>query len=186
MKSRLKAKGVGLALLLLLLVLPILAACAGPKGNEGLAGPPGSQGQQGIQGIPGPAGDQGIPGTQGIAGERGPRGLVGPRGPEGAPAVQPESSIMTMGAVVEKQVFDIYGSGFSPAEVVVLTVTSPAGSTLILVGVDAGKDGSFKTSFPTKETPWPAAVVPGVYTLKATGSTGSVASWPLIVVKSAK
>ena len=146
---------------------------AGPAGDDGIAGPPGSPGSAGPAGPPGAQGDTGAAGASGSSGSQGstgPAGPPGPPGPGGPSIALAASSIVPSGDTVT-----VWGAGFANGETVSVIVTAAiAGMDLNVVGGEANRSGAFSLS---ASLTLPA----GVYTLKATGDSGSVAVAPLLV-----
>lgn len=149
---------------------------AGPAGDDGIAGPPGSPGSAGPAGPPGAQGDTGAAGpsgssgSQGSAGPAGPAGAPGPPGPGGPSIALTASSIEPGGDSVT-----VWGAGFSDGEAVsVVVVAAVAGQDINVVGGAANRSGAFSLS-DTLNLP------AGVYTIMATGDSGSVAVAPLLV-----
>lgn len=147
--------GVGAVVLL----LAGLVACQGPQGQAGPAGVPGPEGQQGN------------------AGPVGERGLMGPPGPVN---FEPGAAIT---AVLTKTDVTVQGSGFTPDEVVMLRIPNSQQGGLdtfldlpqgALVKVNDG--GAFTATFPIKTI---SKARPGVYSVRALGTKGGLATAPI-------
>lgn len=78
-----------------------------------------------------------------------------------------------------KPALSVVGSGYAPYEVALVEVLLGGGKNPIIVG---GKLVSDAATFNVKAA-LSTAVAPGIYTVRATGTGGSVATTPLIVVK---
>ena len=71
------------------------------------------------------------------------------------------------------------GSGYAPYEIALVEVLLGGGKNPIIVG---GKLVNDAQTFNVKAA-LSTAVTPGIYTVRVTGTGGSIASTPLIVVK---
>ena len=127
----------------------------------------------------------GPPGPQGPQGERGPSGESGPAG---KPAYQPEAAIMLSPSVVEldkaikpiTKAITVTGSGFMPGERV--EAAMPNATELRFALGTANDYGAFSASMSvTYMVKW-GVTEAGLYTVKAEGDKGSVASSPLTIV----
>jgi hypothetical protein len=188
---------------MLALIAAFVVACkgdAGPAGERGPAGPAGAAGATGPAGPAGPAGAAGPAGPAGSAGAQGPHGQVGSTGLTGqAGATGPAGVAGGLAAVVfvydsaggvETGIVDIKtgpttvnisGAGFTPAEVVTLTIESGAGSTKL--NTAAAVEGNLSGAFYVQNVALPTSVKVGdVLTIKATGSKGKIGFGPLIIV----
>jgi hypothetical protein len=92
-----------------------------------------------------------------------------------APAVVLEQLTVEEG----KPTLSVVGSGFAPYEIALVEVLIGGGKNPIILG---GKMVTDAASFNVKAA-LGTAVTPGIYTIRATGTGGSIASTPLIVVK---
>lgn len=168
-------------LLLLSAAVFVFAACKGGEGPQGLQGAKGDTGAQGLQG---PKGDTGVVGPQG---PRGDPGATGPKGAPGDPATPKAARIDVEGrlgfvAVEQGKGLTVYGSGFLPSEnVLIIIVNASQAGDFILQSVVANAGGAFTVTPKGANALLPASIVPGVYTLKATGEKGSLATTPLII-----
>ena len=149
---------------------------AGPAGDDGIAGPPGSPGSTGPAGPPGAQGDTGAAGSRGSSGSSGSQGPAGSTGPPGPPGPGGPSIALTASSIVPGgDTVTVWGAGFTDGEAVsVVVVSALAGHDLNVVGGEANSSGAFSLS---DSLHLPA----GVYTIRATGDSGSVAVAPLLV-----
>ena len=175
----------GLVLMLTLVATLVIAGCSGsdgaqgpqgPKGEPGLPGNPGLPGVQGIQGIPGLPGNPGLPGLQG------PPGADGQDGAQIAAGIMLDKSVFVLGA---DKTFTMTGYGFLPNEVVIAKLET-AQDNLILVGATANAYGAFQVNPQDLDLTSLGALSAGVFTLRVTGTEGSLASAPMMFVESAK
>ena len=124
-------------------------------------------------------------GPAGVAGSAGPAGPAGP--PGAASEIRAATLVITpMSGLAGKTKLTIYGSGFVPEENV-RVILGIEGADIGLADRDTGgivvadDKGAFKLKnrggIPRKEV-----INPGVYTVKAIGDKGSMASAPLEVV----
>ena len=105
----------------------------GSQGEPGIEGPAGAAGAPGVDGSQGAAGPQGNQGDQGAVG---PQGIEGPAGPEGAAGSSGDGRTLGNLTAID---FQIYGYGYSVAEVV---YTVPEGARFILTGLSPGTNAS--------------------------------------------
>jgi len=148
----------------------VLAACEGPKGPQGAPGPAGPTGAAG------PAGAAGAAGARGPAGERGP---AGPAGAAGKSAVSPEANLdVSPASVPQNRPVTVAGSGFAAGESVLAVIVAAIDKEdFILVGADASASGAFSRA----SVAIPTSIKAGVYTVRATGEKGTVATAPLVI-----
>lgn len=140
MKNFVKVVGVILAVLLISLMI---AGCTGPQGQQGLQGPTGPTGAQG------PAGPQGEQGPQGPAGPQGEQGLQGPIG-VGYTAdivvcnmnIAPYEYYAICSCGIFQTIY-IFGSCFTPGEVVTITICD---RNCIIAKATANECGAFKVT----------------------------------------
>ena len=176
----------GLVLMLTLVATLVIAACSsgdpgaqgpqGPGGLPGLPGNPGAAGLQGVQGEPGLPGNPGLPGLQGVA------GVDGSDGAQIAAGVMLDKTVFVLG---EDETFTLTGFGFMPNEVVIGKLHTSQ-DNLILVGATANAYGAFQVNPKDLDLTSLGALSAGVFTLKVTGTDGSMASAPMVFVESAK
>ncbi len=176
----------GLVLMLTLVATLVIAACSsgdpgaqgpqGPGGLPGLPGNPGAAGLQGVQGDPGLPGNPGLPGLQGVA------GVDGSDGAQIAAGVMLDKTVFVLG---EDETFTLTGFGFMPNEVVIGKLQTSQ-DNLILVGATANAYGAFQVNPKDLDLTSLGALSAGVFTLKVTGTDGSMASAPMVFVESAK
>ena len=176
----------GLVLMLTLVATLVIAACSsgdpgaqgpqGPGGLPGLPGNPGAAGLQGVQGEPGLPGNPGLPGLQGVA------GVDGSDGAQIAAGVMLDKTVFVLG---EDETFTLTGFGFMPNEVVIGKLQTSQ-DNLILVGATANAYGAFQVNPKDLDLTSLGALSAGVFTLKVTGTDGSMASAPMVFVESAK
>ena len=176
----------GLVLMLTLVATLVIAACSsgdpgaqgpqGPGGLPGLPGNPGAAGLQGVQGEPGLPGNPGLPGLQGVA------GVDGSDGAQIAAGVMLDKTVFVLG---EDETFTLTGFGFMPNEVVIGKLLTSQ-DNLILVGATANAYGAFQVNPKDLDLTSLGALSAGVFTLKVTGTDGSMASAPMVFVESAK
>ena len=167
----------------------VAAACTGdvgPAGPQGSPGTDGARGEVGPQGVAGPSGSQGMPGPQGPQGPRGPAGPAGADGIDGELVVSP-ASVMAGSTLFDYPIHTavsggalrVWGSGFNPGESVLIQVgdtSVPGGSA------EANSSGAFSVMTGAL----PNSILPGVYTLWASGDMGTMVSSPLVVVDKIK
>lgn len=176
----------GLVLMLTLVATLVIAGCSsgdpgaqgpqGPGGLPGLPGNPGAAGLQGVQGEPGLPGNPGLPGLQGVA------GVDGSDGAQIAAGVMLDKTVFVLG---EDETFTLTGFGFMPNEVVIGKLQTSQ-DNLILVGATANAYGAFQVNPKDLDLTSLGALSAGVFTLKVTGTDGSMASAPMVFVESAK
>lgn len=174
MKGFPSARLLGILLVLSLVGVLALAACQGPQGPagpQGPQGPAGPAGPQGPQGPPGPQGQAGPPGPQG------PQGAPGPQGPPGSPASAEPTLVFAKPTYHTGERFTAYLSGFKPREAVILVAVTPGGEFL-LVGAEANSSGALRLLSGAGQL---ARLGVGIWTIKAIGDQGSVATAPLEV-----
>ena len=71
----------------------------------------------------------------------------------------------------------MWGAGFAPDETVTMVVVAAsAGDDLVLVGKQANASGAFEVNSSHRR------LGVGIYTVRATGDMGSVATAPLVIV----
>ncbi|MBI2846342.1 MAG: hypothetical protein HYX82_00515 [Chloroflexi bacterium] len=177
-----------ITILVALLALVFASACTGPAGQTGPQGERGTAGPQGERGPAGATGPQGAPGERGLQGLQGPAGATGPAGaagPEGKPAPQVEATIVIMTSDLERfphvpvgSSVSIHGSGFAPNETIVVEIVAGiSGLTRTWKEFKSNESGAFATH----SLALPAAVKEGLYTVRAIGNLGSIASAPIHV-----
>ena len=160
----------------------------GPDGPQVLAGPQGPAGADGARGSQGPAGVQGVAGVgaRGNPGAPGALGAVGPPGPAGLAAVSPEAGLMVSKSTVTlNEPLTVAGSGFRPSEAVTLVLVTVGEKRIVGGGSGAQVTASAAGAFVVELDRIGGSVAPGVQTLKAEGSDGSVASLPIMIVATA-
>ena len=164
-------------------LLSILAACAGDVGPSGTAGQSGAAGQAGQAGADG---RDGAEGASGPMGPDGPGGKTGAKGDMGDPGPQIVAGIKFANPVYsleEAGGLTLMGWGFQANEGVLITMQTNVRDEIIM-GPDASEFGAFeKTS--TRFTIAPSTT-PGVYTVSAEGTDGTIASTYLVIVESLK
>jgi hypothetical protein len=144
-------------------VIFAMIGCGGPAGAPGLPGNPGLQGPQGDPGLPGLPG---LPGNAGVAGFNGENGQNG--GTTAASLAANSSESGSVGSV--------YGAGFVAGEMVSLVaVAGDSGSDKVLAGIEANDSGAFAVDVAM-------TLSDGIYTIKAIGASGIVATAPLWIV----
>ncbi len=152
----------------------------GPTGLQGPEGPQGPLGPVGLRGEPGQTGEAGPRGEPGLQGDPGPTGETGERGPRGASGRDAGATIdVDPNSVQAGQTFNLTGAGFAPGEVyvAVLRAAGEDGADISLSGGAANASGAFEVlGFADQSNQVPDTVAPGVYTVRATGSQGSIAS----------
>ena len=124
-------------------------------------------------------------GPPGPSGSPGPAGPSGPPGPVGEPAPQSRATLtVQVNEAGGNKSVDIQGSGFVPGETIGVTIL---GKNEIYWGLGkpltANESGAFAYQMTSRQISRLGTVlIPDVtvYTVKATGSEGSVASGPLI------
>ena len=171
----------GLILGLLVAVTAVVAGCAGE------VGPRGTEGASGSQGSAGAVGPTGSTGPEGPLGPDGPQGPVGPEGPS-----LPSQLLLSSWTHVagERASFTIYGSGFGPSEIVGFSWVWPDGAVSGLPTVVASDGGSFAHPVSMRTNPRKSGagrarldLGPGLYSINALGSEGSIASTPIVMVE---
>jgi len=163
----------------------LLAACEGSQGSQGPQGPqglPGLPGNSGLPGVQGIQGDPGLPGNPGLPGVQGVAGSQGPAGAQIAAGVMLDKTVFVLG---EDETFTLTGFGFEPGEVVIGKLLT-AQDDLILVGATANEFGAFKVNPQDLDLTALGAIEAGVFSLRVTGTAGSLASAPMVFVESAK
>ncbi len=182
MRKLFSLQGVVITLVSSLIILARVA-CEGAAGTQGPAGSPGSSGARGVQGSDGMPGSQGPAGPQGSAGPQGPQGPQGPSGAPGAPGAQGPSgrdaatpanttpASLTASPAAPGGVSVVYGAGFGSGASISITSGGK-----ILAGGKANDFGAFVMDVTVS-----GAV--GVFTLTATGSSGSEATAPLLIAR---
>ena len=192
MRKRNISKGAAFALLFSVFSIFVLIACRGPAGAAGEPGAPGSPGNPGVQGSTGPPGLPGLPGSPGNPGNPGNPGLPGPPGARGfvgisgaagaagadAPAASAMSSSLAVGVVEPAGDATFLGAGFVADESVIIVAVGAGltGGDIILVGDNANSVGAFSLTATIN-------LDEGIYSLRATGGSGSVATAPLLVAE---
>jgi len=175
----------GLVLMLTLVATLVIAGCAGDDGSQG---PTGASGLPGLPGNPGLAGVQGVQGDPGLPGNPGLPGLQGASGADGSDGAQIAAGVMlnkTTFVLGEDETFTLTGYGFMPNEVVIAKLQT-AQDNLILVGATANAYGAFQVNPQDLDLTSLGALEAGAFTLKVTGTDGSLASAPMVFVESAK
>ena len=124
------------------------------------------------------AGPAGAPGQPGLPGLQGPPGPSGPPGP-------PVSLVITPISGVAKTPITITGAGFQPGEEIDIVLEAAGGfrfglGTAEVEKIVANEFGGFSIK---SNIPAVLKATPGVYTVKAEGSDGSQAVFPLEVVE---
>ncbi len=156
------------------------AGAAGLPGESGLPGNPGNPGEPGPQGSQGSAGLPGLPGEPGNPGAPGEPGKVGPQGPPGSPGTSPEAALaVSQGVITLDQSFAVWGSGFRVGEPVTVFLIVDGGNQANIGGATANESGAFVASIASIG----GSSSPGVRTVLAQGSDGSIASAPIMVVE---
>ena len=150
----------------------LLVAC-----DSGEPGPRGALGDQGAPGETGPPGSPGHPGAP---------GAEGPPGPPGKDAPAPQARIL-----VDKirlaldEPLEVWGSGFEPGESITIQLEIDDPLNRILGDTTATASGSFRVEFDEigGDIRTQARITTGeIYTLLARGSSGSTASFPVMIV----
>ncbi|MBI2919230.1 MAG: hypothetical protein HYY01_14750 [Chloroflexi bacterium] len=131
------------------------------------------------QGPAGPAGERGAAGASGAT------GATGPAGPPGAPAPRSEADIAlsSYSPAIGSKV-TVFGSGFKPGEAVLVVLEKAVGGTedYVMAGGEANAAGALEattqqgTKTDVTSPALPASLKPGRYTVRATGSEGTVAT----------
>ena len=158
---------------LALAVALVAAACQGDPGQTGPAGPAGV------------AGPQGPSGPEGPAGPAGPAGADGAQGPPGdaaagsAAGIRLDKDVYTLG---EERTFTVTGWGFHPGESVLIIFHTDAYGPGTIGGVDASEFGTFESTQRGRFRMQRINSSPGVYTVRAEGSMGSLATAPITFV----
>ena len=156
-----------LAVLLLAVTLAAGVACQGPEGQQG------------------PAGAAGAAGAAGGAGARGPAGERGPAGAAAASAARADANLALSNynpAIGSKVA--VFGSGFKPGEAVLVVIEKAVtgGEDYIMAGGEANAAGALEatteqgTKADVSSPALPVSLKPGRYTVRATGSEGTVAT----------
>ena len=178
----------GLVLMLTLVATLVIAGCAGDDGFAGAPGQPGQPGLPGLPGNPGAAGLQGVQGEAGLPGNPGLPGLQGVAGVDGSDGAQIAAGVMldkTTYVLGVDETFTLTGYGFMPNEVVIGKLQTSQ-DNLILIGATANAYGAFQVNPRDLDLTSLGAISAGVFTLKVTGTDGSLASAPMVFVESAK
>jgi len=175
----------GFVLMLTLVATLVIAGCAGNDGAPGAQGDPGLPGLPGNPGLPGVQGVQGEPGLPGNPGLPGLQGAAGSDGSDGAQIAAGVILDQTTFVLGSDETFTMTGYGFMPNEVVIAKLET-AQDNLILVGATANAYGAFQVNPQDLNLTSLAALEAGVFTLKVTGTDGSLASAPMVFVESAK
>ncbi len=111
-------------------------------------------------------------------------GPPGTQGPPGELAAQPEAALTVI--VASEEDVTVAGSGFCPGESINLTVIGKAGAGWGVGtpwGFEANESGAFAVKLTSRQLSRLSTVLIEdvlIYTMKATGSEGSVATAPLI------
>ena len=176
-----------LVLMLTLVAALVIAGCTGPSGaqgpqGQGAPGLPGLPGNPGLAGVQGVQGDPGLPGNPGLPGLKGSDGADGANGSQIAAGVSLDKLSFVLG---EDETFTITGYGFLPNEVVIAKLQTSQ-DNLILVGATANAYGAFQVNPQDLDLTSLSAITAGAYTLRVTGTAGSLASAPMVFVESAK
>lgn len=148
------------------------------------SGEPGRQGASGDQGVPGETGPPGGPGRPGAPGAEGPTGPPG----KDAPAPQARIIVDKIRLTLDESL-EIWGSGFEPGESITIQLEIDGLLNRILGDTTATTSGSFRVEFDEigGDTRTQARITTGeIYTLLARGSSGSTASFPVMVVDPVK
>ena len=175
----------GLVLMLTLVAALVMAGCEGPagaQGAQGVPGLPGLPGNPGLAGVQGVQGDPGLPGNPGLPGLKGADGADGSDGAQIAAGVSLDKQTFVLGV---DESFTITGYGFSASEVVIAKLQT-AQDNLILVGATANKYGAFQVNPQDLDLTSLSAITAGADTLRVTGTSGSIASAPMVFVEAAK
>ena len=175
---------VGLLLVLGVLV-SILAACAGetgPAGTQGATGAAGANGTDGADGKDGAEGPAGPMGPDGPAGKAGAKGDMGDAGPQVAAGIKFANSVFSL---EDRGSLNLMGWGFQAGETVLVTMQTNVRDE-ILMGPDASDFGAFDKTQSASRVSIAPSTAPGVYTVKAEGSNGTIATTYLMVVESTK
>ncbi len=172
----------GLVLILVLVATLAIAGCSGSdgsQGSQGAAGLPGNPGLPGVQGIQGLPGNPGNPGLQGL------QGPVGPQGPAGSPLAAGIMLNKTVFVIGTDKTFTLTGYGFQANEVVIAKLLTSQ-DNLILVGATANAYGVFQVTSQDLDMTSLGAIEEGMFTLRVSGTDGSVASALMTFVTTAK
>ena len=151
-------------LLVLGLMLSVLAACAGADGAVGDRGPQGAAGNNG---------------ADGQDGQDGREGAAGPMVDAGIKLTDSVFSLEARGSVT------VTGWGFNAGETVLITIQTDVRDE-ILMGPDANAYGAFEKTQSAKRVSIAGSTTPGVYTVRAEGSEGTIATTYLTIVESTK
>ena len=155
---------------ILALAVALVAVACGQTGETGPAGPQGAAGPAGSVGPAGPAGSAGADGAE------------GPQGDPAAPStagIALDKDAYTLGS---ERTFTVTGWGFQPGESVLIIFHTDAYGPGTVGGVDASEFGTFTSTQAGRFRMDRIGSSPGVYTVRAEGSMGSVASAPITFV----
>ena len=183
MRGSIDVKKVSFLAILGTVVALLLAACTGPIGPDGASGAAGSSGSAGPEGSQGPVGPSGPNGVQGPVGPSGPAGAQGEKGDVGP---QVNATLLTDKAAYDMSAdtgISIIGAGFGAGESV--AVMLPVTRQMVAAGM-ANDSGAFEFKSLSNFSVKALSLDAGVYSLRANGSQGSIASAPLRLVESAK
>jgi hypothetical protein len=175
----------GLVLILVLVATLAIAGCSGSAGSQGAQG---AQGAAGLPGNPGLPGVQGIQGNPGNPGNPGNAGLQGPAGPQGSDGSALAAGIMlnkTVFVIGTDKTFTLTGYGFQANEVVIAKLQTSQ-DNLILVGATANAYGTFQVNPQDFDLTSLGAIEEGMFTLRVSGTDGSIASALMTFVTTAK
>ena len=157
--------------MLMLAVALAAVACQGDPGQTGPAGPAGPAGAQGPAGAAGAAGPAGADGAQGPPGDPAPASAAG---------IRLDKDVYTLG---EERTFTVTGWGFHPGESVLIVFHTDAYGPGTIGGVDASEFGTFESTQRGRFRMERIGSSPGVYTVRAEGSMGSLATAPITFVE---
>lgn len=183
MRKPIPSRGIVLALIFSVSLIALLA-CRGPAGAPGSAGLPGNPGAPGASGPAGPPGAPGLPGISGEPGnpgDPGEPGMPGEPGAAGTSGESPEAALMVSKPFLTlDESFMVAGSGFNIGEPVTLFLVVDNNNQRNIGGVTANESGAFQTNIASIG----GSSSPGVRTLLAQGTDGSMASIPILVLSS--
>ena len=172
-------------LLVLGLVVSVLAACAGEVGPAGDRGPQGAAGNNGTDGTDGRDGAEGAAGPMGPDGPAGKTGAKGDTGASGPQIVAGINFADPIYSLEDRGSLNLKGWGFQAGETVLVTMQTNVRDE-ILMGPDANDFGSFDKTQSAKRVTIAPGTTPGIYTVKAEGTDGTLATTYLTVVESTK
>ena len=195
MRIRKPQRGLFIALSVAIVSLLLFAACEGPRGLRGVQGDPGQPGEPGAPGNPGEPGAPGAaaapgePGKAGLPGVQGAQGPEGPSGPSAGEGISLEAAIAVTDNTLYLDSVVVWGSGFKALEPVSVFINFDDVFQPLLGWETADEGGAFvlRTDASELNSIAQAAddfVALEVINVKAEGSKGSLASVPVMVVKS--